>query len=142
MSTFSPILSPSATEMRARIENYCSLCLYFSPDPKGHCQHLPPRTVPSRPPPASDQTAKDADSRKLPDNVQAIKARIIAIQPKPRPQLRHKQPAKQSSLRKLRQEQLAQSIVRAKRSEEQLQEAYDAQILEYLQDPPPNHASA
>jgi len=128
--------------MRARIENYCSLCLYFSPDSKGNCQHLPPRTVPSRPPQPSDQTAKGVDSRNLTANLHAIKARIIDIQPKPPPQLRHKQPAKQSSLRKLRQEQLAQSIVRAKRSEEQLQQAYEAQILEYLQDPSPNHASA
>ena len=58
--------------------------------------------------------------------------RVIATPPKAKPVLRRKMSPTDVSLRELRAKQERQLLVRLQRSEEQLQQVYECQILAYL----------
>jgi hypothetical protein len=61
--------------------------------------------------------------------------KVIATPPKEKPVLRRKMSPTDVSLRELRAKQENQLLIRQQRSEEQLQQVYECQILAYLESP-------
>jgi hypothetical protein len=126
------------TDMDSTIEHHCSLCLYFHDAQNTQCLHRNNATLKASRSPASTSsyyTAETSSSNGEQAVQSAIRAKVWASPAPSRPTLRHRTPTQGVSLRELRARQSQQSILRAKESEEKLQQAYEAQILAYLQSP-------
>jgi hypothetical protein len=119
--------------MGATIKHHCSLCFYLHDT---DCPHIRPNAERAAPPSlvsgSSYYTAHTSEStfyREKPITVRIIDTR------KQRPNLRHKTRNSDMTLRQLREKQSQQLSIRAKHSEDRLQQAYEAQILAYLDSP-------
>ena len=133
--------SPTARLLRMRdeittLERYCSICHYLHDTKDGKCEHRPASQDVSRPQSRfsdfSFYTARTTNSDTADIPISTIRAKISISPLARKPALRHKASPTELSLRDLREEQLRQALIRSKRSEEQLQQAYESQILEYL----------
>ena len=134
-------LSPSVTfrlitDHSKTLNHHCSICQFFHSSDQ-HCEHKMDR------PPAprshshfSDYSYYSAVTRaSTPTTLPSVSTKPSTISLRGSRQLRRKTSPTEVSLRELRAKHAHQSLLRAKKSEEELQRVYEMQILAYLEGP-------
>lgn len=126
-----PVSLRLITEFNEELDHHCSLCLHFHEFRDTECKHnnRRPRSGYSE---SSFYTAQTSNSSL---SSRAIKAKVSTAPIRPRPALRHKLSPTAISLRELRAKHSHISLVRARQSDEQLQQLYESQIISYLDSP-------
>lgn len=128
------------TDLSTMQDHHCSLCLFFH-DTDGQCKHNNFSWTQKAPSVSSDSsfytacTSGSTRSDASGSSIDTVKARNPVTGPRRNPSLRRKTSPTEMSLRDLRTKHAEQSLKRTKKSEEQLQHVYEAQILAYLNGP-------
>ena len=135
-----PVTLRLITDQDATVEQHCSLCLFLCSSEPEECKHNPYRQEIERlgsriPSPSSYAGTSDSNADNVSNSI--IRAKILTTSPpaKNKPRLRHKLSPTETTLRELNSKQSRQSVVREKQSEERLQQAYEFQIMKYLETP-------
>lgn len=126
MDKSAPISLRLITDLDETLEHHCSLCLFFHEMPDSPCEHRRNLKIPR--PPSTTLTDMSVYTAQTSEHWTRAKPS------KKPPALRRKISPTEISLRELRAKQSRQSLVKAKRSEEKLQQLYESQILAYLDD--------
>jgi hypothetical protein len=131
------------TDLNAMLDHHCSLCLYFHDSTTSECSHKAPdggggetARPQSRFSDLSFYSAHTSKTSSTASSTKTVKATVsVTAEPKRQPFLRRKTSPTEISLRELRALHQRQSVLRAKQSDERLQQLYEEQILEYLSSP-------
>ena len=135
-----PVSLRLTTDNDTTIEHHCPLCLFLhdSTDCENrHDRHINKDVSrpTSRLSDASCYSERTTDHFAFFGSTRGLRVRVIATPLKQKPVLRRKMSPTDVSLRELRAKQERQVLIRLQRSEEQLQQVYECQILAYLESP-------
>lgn len=135
-----PVSLRLTTDKDTTIEHHCPLCLFLHDSTEcdqRHHRHLNKdiSRPTSRLSDASCYSERTTDHFAFFGSTKGLRVKVIATPPKEKPVLRRKMSPTDVSLRELRAKQENQLLIRQQRSEEQLQQVYECQILAYLESP-------
>jgi len=135
-----PVTLRLTTDNDTTIEHHCPVCLLLHDTTdcdNRHDRHINKdiSRPTSRLSDASCYSERTTDHFAFFGSTKQLRVRVIATLPKEKPVLRRKISPTDVSLRELRAKQEKQILIRLQRSEEQLQQVYECQILAYLESP-------
>ena len=133
-----PVSLRLITDLDAYVDDHCSLCLFFHDSTQEGCvHHASNRRLARQSSRLTESSFYTAATSKHRYSTPApmMRGNPTTARSLPQPMLRHKTSPTEVSLRDLRAKHAQQSVIRARQSDERLQQLYESQVDAYLDSP-------